>query len=139
MDGDVIFFGGGGECKRMVLPNGDFGAAEENILSCAGFGVFLLDLNLEHVAGVLDDFRDVSLVLPTHFTCYSFHQVDVAAIHPVLPEDADGGSTKTDTEWCGVWLNHAERSVDRPEYEEDDEEVVGVPEAFEVSSSVLLI
>ena len=32
MHGDVVFFGGAGEGEGVVLPDGDFGAAEEDVL-----------------------------------------------------------------------------------------------------------
>jgi hypothetical protein len=87
---------------------------------------------------MLNDFRDVRLVPTTHFASNSFGQIDEAAIHPVLPEHTDRGSTDRDTERCTIRLDHAEGAVDGPKNEEYDEHVMGVPEAFVVGSTALL-
>ena len=95
--------------------------------------MLFLDLNLAHIARVLNDLRDVRLVSSSDFARNTLSQIRKSAIHPVLPEDANAI-----TERCEVGLDHAESAVDRPEDEEDNEQVVGVPEAFEVCSSRLL-
>lgn len=59
-------------------------------------------------------------------------EVRESTVHPVLPEDTD-----TVAERRKVGLNHAKGSVDRPEDEEDDEEVVHVPETLKVCATSL--
>lgn len=106
---------------------------EATYLSSTGLGVLLLDLNLANVAGMLDDLRDVRLVSSSYFTGDTFGQVGKSTVHPVLPED-----TNTIAERCKVGLNHAEGSMNRPEDEEHNEQMVHVPEAFEVCATSLL-
>lgn len=65
-------------------------------------------------------------------------EVAEAAVHPVLPEDADGRGADAGAEWCDVGLDHAKGAVDGPEEEEDDEHVVRIPEAFVVGPPRLL-
>lgn len=55
VDGDVVLLGGARQGERVVLPERHGRAAEENVLSGSRLGVLLLDLDLAHVAGVLDD------------------------------------------------------------------------------------
>lgn len=74
----------------MILPDRDFGTAEEDVLSGSGFGVFFLDLNLAYHAGMLDNLGDIGLVFSTDFSCDSLHEVYVSSIHPVLPENSNG-------------------------------------------------
>ena len=148
MDRDVVFLGRAGKGEGMVLPDGDFRAAEENVLSLlasihdlgsnltylssTGRGVLLLDLNLADIARVLNDLGDVRLVLSPNFTGDTLSQVGKSTVHPVLPKDTD-----TIAEGRKVWLNHAEGSVNGPEDEEDDEEMVHVPETFKVCTTSL--
>ena len=82
---------------------------------------------------MLDDLGDVCLVSSSNLTRDSLGQVGKSTIHPVFPKD-----TNAIAEGRKVWLNHAEGSMDRPEDEEDDEEVVGVPKALKVGSSSFL-
>lgn len=133
VDRDVVFLGCAGKREGMVLPDGDLRAAQEDVLSSTGLGVLLLDLNFANVAGVLDDLGDIRLVSSSYFTGNSLGQVRKSTIHPVLPEDTD-----TVAEGRKVGLNHAEGSVDGPEDEEDDEQMVHVPETFEVGATSLL-
>ena len=91
--------------------------------------MLLLNLQLHDVAGVLDDFRDVRLVSSADFPHHSLDQVDEPAPHPVLVEDA-----RTKAERLCICLDHAESSMDGPENEEDDEEVMGVPESLKVDT-----
>lgn len=55
MNGDVVFLGCASKREGVILPDGDFRAAQEDVLSSTGRGVLLLDLDLANVAGVLDD------------------------------------------------------------------------------------
>ena len=71
MNGDIVLFRRTGKGKGMVLPDRDFGTAQENVLgllaennmaelifthlSSTGRGVLFLDLYLTNVARVLDD------------------------------------------------------------------------------------
>ena len=102
-------------------------------LSSSGFGLFLLDLDLHHITGVLNDLGNEGLVTPANFSRHPFGQVDKTTIHPVLPEDAD-----STTERSGVGFDHAEGAVDRPEDKENNEEVVGVPESLEIGPPCFL-
>lgn len=94
--------------------------------------MLFLDLHFANVARVLNDLGNVRLVSSPNFTSDTFSQVRKSTVHPVLPENTD-----TVAERRKVRLDHAERSVNRPEDEEDDEEVVHVPEAFEVCTTGL--
>lgn len=55
VDGDVVFLGGTGEGERMILPDGDLGTAEEDILAWFGDCVLFLNLDLADVARMLDN------------------------------------------------------------------------------------
>lgn len=138
MDGDVILLGGTRQGERVVLPQRDGRAAKEDVLASPGFCVLLLYLDLADVAGVLDDLCDVGPVTATDFTGDALGEVAEAAVHPVLPENADGRGTDADAKGGDVGLDHAKGAVDGPEEEEDDEHVVGVPEALVVGTSRLL-
>jgi hypothetical protein len=94
--------------------------------------MLFLDLHLANVAGVLDDLGNVRLMSSPDLTGDTFGQVRESTVHPVLPKDTD-----TIAERRKIRLDHTERSVNRPENEEDDEEVVHVPEAFEVCATGL--
>ena len=122
----------------MILPDGNFGTAEENVLPSSRLCVLLLDLNLANHAGMLNDLGDVCLVLSSDFTGNSLHQVDVTSVHPVLPEDSNSRRSNPTTVWSDVGLNHAVGTVDRPKEEEYDEHVVSIPETFEVGTTHLL-
>lgn len=65
-------------------------------------------------------------------------QVDESSVHPVLPKHANRRRPDAGTERRHVRLNHAERSVDGPEEEEDDEHVVSIPKSLVVGASRLL-
>lgn len=95
--------------------------------------MLLLDLYFTNVAGMLDDFRDVRFVSSSDLTRNALRQICESTVHPVLPED-----TNTVAKRSEVGQNHTERSVDGPEKEENNEEVVGVPEALKVCTSSLL-
>lgn len=123
MDGDVILFRRTGKGKRVVLPDGDFGAAQKDVLdllaennkarlditylSSTGRGVLFLDLDLTHVAGMLNDLGNVRLVSSPNLTRDTLSEVRESTIHPVLPEDTD-----TIAKGRKVWLDHAESTVD---------------------------
>jgi hypothetical protein len=146
---NVVLFGCARKGEGMVLPDRDFRATHENVLftlvlshlqvvtiaylTSTGVGVLLLDLNLANVAGMLNDLGDVRLVASTDLTRNTLTEVGESTVHPVLPEN-----TNAIAEGCKVGLDHAEGSVDGPEDEEDDEEVMCVPEALEVGSSCIL-
>jgi hypothetical protein len=133
----------------VVLPDGYFRATHENVLftlvlflctshsftylTSTGIGVLLLDLNLANVAGMLNDLGDVRLVASTDFTRNALTEVGESTVHPVLPEN-----TNAIAEGRKIGLDHAEGTVNGPEDEEDDEEVMRVPEALKVSSACVL-
>lgn len=139
MDGDVVLFWCGGEREGMILIEGHLGAAEENVLSCTSLGILLLDLNLTDVTGMLNNLGNVGLVLSSNLSRNSLHQINVTSIHPVLPEDSNGTGSQSNTVWCEIWLNHAEGSVDRPEDEENDEQMMRIPETFKIGAAIFLI
>lgn len=58
---------------------------------------------------------------------YPFEKIYKAAIHPVLPE-----YSRSRTEGCNVCFYHAKRSVNGPEDEEYDEQMMSKPEPFMV-------
>lgn len=89
--------------------------------------MFLLDLQLNDIAGVLDNLGNVRLVSSTNLPHHSFQQVDESAPHPILIED-----TRTEAEGRCICLDHTECTMDGPENEEHDEEVMGVPEPLKV-------
>ena len=92
-------------------------------------GVFLLHLNFHHIAGVLDDFRNVGLVPSANLSEEPLAKVDEASVHPELPEHPSACAER----WL-IWLDHAKRSVNGPEHEEDHEQVMGVPKSFKVGA-----
>ncbi|KAJ3560813.1 hypothetical protein NPX13_g9178 [Xylaria arbuscula] len=59
----------------------------------------------------------------THLAGDPLGKINKAAVHPVLPEDADGRGAHRDAEGRRIRLDHAEGAVDGPEEEEDDEHV----------------
>lgn len=95
--------------------------------------MLLLHLDLDYIAWMLNDFGYEGLVSSTNFSCNPLQQVNKAAVHPVLPEDTGPGTKR-----CSVSLDHAKCSMHRPENEEDDKQVMRVPEALEVLSLDLL-
>jgi hypothetical protein len=94
--------------------------------------MLLLDLNLANIARMLNDFRYVCLVSSSNFAGNALAKVRESTIHPVLPEDTDSIA-----EGRKIRFDHAEGAVNGPKDEEDDEQMVGVPEALEVGSSCL--
>jgi hypothetical protein len=82
---------------------------------------------------MLNDFGDKSLVSSTDLSCKSFGQVGESSDHPVLIKHTNAVAM-----WFSVILDHAEFTMNRPEDEEDDEHVMGVPETFKVSFARLL-
>lgn len=95
--------------------------------------MFLLDLNLTDVAWMLNDLGNVRLVCASDLTSDSLRKISESTVHPVLPENTD-----TIAEGRKVGLDHAKRSMDGPENEEDDEQMMHVPKAFEVGTSSFL-
>lgn len=133
MDGDVVLLWGTSEGEWMVLPDGDLRAAEEDVLTGSWVAVFLLDLNLDDVAGMFDDFADSGDVLTTDLTHGALSEIDSSTSEPELPENSDAI-----TEWGAVRLDHAESSVEGPEKEENHKQVVSIPESLKVGSSWFL-
>lgn len=82
---------------------------------------------------MLNHLRHIRLMAAPNLPRCALRKVRESTIHPVLPKDTD-----TIAERRKVRLNHAERSVDRPENEEDDEQMVRIPEAFELRATMLL-
>lgn len=82
---------------------------------------------------MLDNLGNVCLVSATDFTGSTLGKISEPTVHPVLPEDTD-----TVTEGREVRLDHAEGTVNGPEDEEYNEQVMSVPESFELSPSRLL-
>ena len=101
-------------------------------LASSRLGFLFLDLNFNYFTRMLNDFGDVGLVLPANLSRYPFYQVYESSVHPILPEN-----TGTRTKRCCICFNHAESSVDGPENKEQNEEMVGEPEAFIIGSSKL--
>jgi len=86
VDTDIVLLRCAGECKRVPLPERDFGAAEEDVLSSQSTAVILLNLNLDDLGRVENDSGDDSLLLGTPFTSDTLQQVNKATRNPVLPE-----------------------------------------------------
>lgn len=138
VDGDVVLLGGAGEGEGVVLPERDGGAAEEDVLARPGLGVLLFDLDLADLARVLDDLGDVRLVAAAELAGHALGEIAEAAVHPKLPKDANGRGADARAKWGHIRLDHAKGAVQRPEEEENDEHVVGVPEALVIRPSRLL-
>jgi hypothetical protein len=102
-------------------------------LSSPRLRVLLLDLDFAHIAGMLNDLGNVRLVPSTDLARDALSQVCESTIHPVLPEDTNAVAV-----WRKIGLDHAESAMDGPEDEEDNEEMVRVPEALKVCPSRLL-
>lgn len=102
-------------------------------LAGPGFGVLLLDLDFYYVAWMLNDLRNIGFVPAAHLAGNAFGQIYEASSHPILPKYSYTGTKRRK-----VCFNHAERSVDGPENEENNKQVVSVPEAFEVCATGLL-
>lgn len=95
--------------------------------------MLLLDLNFADVARMLDHLRDESCVASSYLTGNSFGKIDKASNHPVLVKHTNAIAV-----WFPVVLDHAELAMNGPEDEEDDKEVVSVPESLEVCSAWFL-
>jgi len=117
----------------MILPYRDLRTAEEDILPGPHFRVLFLDLYLDDIARMLNNFCDHGLVPSSHFSQNALNQIHETAIHPELPENADAAA-----EGCAIGFDHAECPVDAPEGKEDDEEVMDGPEALVVGTAGLL-
>lgn len=83
VDRDVVFFGSGGQGEWMPLPVGHFWAREEDVLTSAGGGAFLLDLELHNLRRVLDNLGDAGPVTRANFTKDTFEDEDKSARQPV--------------------------------------------------------
>ncbi len=91
--------------------------------------MLLLNLNLYDIARMLDDLGYEGLMTAPDLSQNSLDQINKSTIHPELPEDAG-----TCAERLSIGLDHAECTVNGPEYEEDNEEVMGKPESLEVGA-----
>lgn len=116
VDRDVVLFGCAGEGKGVVLPDGDLGAAEEDILPCAGLGFRLFDLDLYHVARMLNHLAHKGSVAAAYLTEDAFNEIGESTVLPESPEDSS-----TITEGRDVRFDHTEGAVNGPEDEENDE------------------
>lgn len=140
--------------EGVPLEVRDLRAGEEDVLSGPRCRLLLLDLELHDVRRVLDDFGYVGPVAGAHFTEDTLEGEDHSASKPVAlqsrgqpsptlcssrcntyPEDTDGVPR---AERLAVGLDHAEHAVQLPVQEEDDEQVVRVPELLEVRATALL-
>lgn len=106
----------------MILPDGDFWAAKENILSSFCDGVILFYLNLDDVAGMFNHLADICLMFSTNFPHGSLAEIEQTPDHPELPEN-----TNAITKRRAIRFNHAEGAVERPEEEKYEKEMVGIP------------
>jgi len=79
---------------------------------------------------MLDDFGDVGDMTRADFTEDTLIDEDDATRKPVAPKDTDGVERALVTR---VRLDHAEHAVQLPADEEDDEQVMCVPELLEVA------
>ena len=110
-----------------------WGVEIETYLTGARLGVLFLDLHLDHVARMLNDFRNKRLVSPSNLPRDAFAKIRKSTQHPVLPENANAVA-----EGLKVGPDHTEGSVDGPEDKKYNEQVVGVPESLKVGPSRLL-
>lgn len=60
-----------GESKGVPLEVRDFGAGDEDVLASASFCLLLFDLELHHIRGVLDNFRNEGIVTRANLTQYA--------------------------------------------------------------------
>jgi hypothetical protein len=67
----------------VPLEIGNLGARDEDVLSSLSRRLILLDLNLEHFRGVLDDFGDVCPVTRTNLAKNTLPDPDDATHEPV--------------------------------------------------------
>jgi hypothetical protein len=73
----------------VPLEVGDFGATDEDILTCPGGCFVLLDLKFDNVGGVLDDFGDIRPMARANFAKDTLVNPDYTADQPETPEDTD--------------------------------------------------
>lgn len=90
-------------------------------------------MDLADIAGMLDDLANECLVSASYFAEDALDEIDESAIYPPLVENAYSG-----TEWWAVRLDHAECAMNGPENEEYYEEMVQVPESFEIRTTRFL-
>lgn len=102
-------------------------------LTSLGLRVLFLDLDFHDVTGMLDDFGNVGLVSATDFTRGSLSKVRKSTVHPVFPEN-----TNAIAKGRKIRLDQAEGTVNGPENEEDNEQMMGIPKSFELGPSVFL-
>jgi hypothetical protein len=117
----------------MILPQTNLWTTQKDVLTRLGRKMFLADLNLADLGRVLNDFTDVRFMCPTDLSKKTFGKVEYAADEPVLPKDADAG-----TKWWGIGFDHAECTVETPGEEEDEHEMVRVPEPLIVFATGFL-
>lgn len=124
---DVIFLRSACKGERVVLEKRDLRATQEDVLTSLDGGFLLFDLNLHDIAGMLNNLADVCFVTATDFAPCTFSKIQYSSKDPEAPEDSDGAAKG----WP-IGLDHAKRSVERPEKEEDEEQMVGVPKSLEI-------
>lgn len=90
--------------------------------------MLFLNLYLHNITWVLNDLRDEGLMSTAHLSEHSLDQIYESTIHPVKPKHAGPRAER-----CRICLDHAKRSMDRPEDEEYDEQMMREPESFVVA------
>jgi hypothetical protein len=114
VDRDVVFLGSRSESEGVPLPVGDLGAvaidsrelvraqylsllvtarlgvdSQKDVLASPRRGLLFLDVHLDDVARVENDFADVGAMARANFAQDPLGDVKQAASEPVLPKDAD--------------------------------------------------
>lgn len=79
---------------------------------------------------MLNNFADEGLVSAPNLAKDTFQKIEESAIHPIGPEDP--GSV---TKGRDVRLDHAEGAVNGPENEENNEEMMQVPESLKIGTT----
>lgn len=145
----------------MPLEVRDLRATQEDVLSSTCCGLLLLNLDFHDLGRMLNDLRDVSPVTRADFTKDTLVDPDNSSDKPVtllVTNKEDEGDVRSHSQfsweelvaypedtnsvkravWRPVRLDHAEHSMKLPVDEEYDEQMVRIPEAFEVSTTTLL-
>ena len=94
VDRDVVFLRRAGEREGVPLEVGNLGAGQEDVLTGAGGGLFLLDLDFDNLGGVLNNLGDVGSVAGTNFTEDTLVNPDDTANEPVALMMAQGKSSR---------------------------------------------
>jgi hypothetical protein len=153
VDRDVILLGRRRQGEGVPLEVRDLRHVDEDVLASPRRRLLLLDLDLDDVGRVLDDFGDVGAVAGANLAQNTFTDPDDTADNPVAlcldvrspkhiymvsntyPEDTDRveGAVRR-----AIRLDHAEHAVQLPVDEEHDEQVMRVPEHLEAGAAALL-